>query len=382
MNKEKDKKIKVVIGINDFTVGGAQRLIANQFKFFNKDKFDIQLVILNDIKGRKDLFHELPNDVYLTKFRFGRIFNLKEWFRLYFFLKKEKPDVVLSHLFFSNTIFRILKIFLGYKIVIVEHNTYVGKKWHEILIDRLLSFMTSYIIAVSKTVAGFTSKQENISPDKFVVIHNGIDLSLISDFLKKEVCNKEDIKTKLGFSLDDKVILSVGRLQTQKNHKALIMGFAKFCIKNLNYKLVILGDGPLEEGLRGLVTNLGLDDKVLLLGARKDVFSFYLISEFLISTSIIEGLSMAYLEALSFGLPILSTKTAGTDEIIKDGYNGFFLRGSDEDTVVSGIVKMINSEKEVLSKNAKESALNFSIQSNVSKYEENLVNLAGYEKPF
>ena len=105
--------------------------------------------------------------------------------------------------------------------------------------------------------------------------------------------NREQFLSDLGIDQKSKVFLSVGRLTTQKNQMLLINAFAEFCKKNSQFILILLGEGALKENLEVQISALNLSKKVFLLGARSDVYKFYAIADFLVSTSVIEGLSIA-----------------------------------------------------------------------------------------
>lgn len=366
-----NKKIKVVIGINDFLVGGAQKHLVEQFKFFDKEKFEFYLVVLFQFNDKNNFYYLLSDDIVVHKLNFNSFFDLRSWIKLIKLLKQIKPDIVMSSLFFSNTIFRILKLFFGYIVISREHNTYIWKPRLQIFIDRILSLVSYKIVAVSQTVADFISKNENIRKDKFIVIHNSVNLDEIKKI--KEKYNKDELKKEFGFNKEDKIIINAGRLTYQKNHKLLIDAFSKFVKSNNCYKLIILGEGSLRNNLEDQIKKLNLNNNILLMGVKKDIYKYYIISDFFASVSRIEGLSNAYLEAMSFGLPLLSTKTAGTDEIIIDGINGYFINKSDKIEVIKGLQKISKSDLNFMGNKAVELCQRFNIKDNVKKYE-NLFN--------
>jgi glycosyltransferase involved in cell wall biosynthesis len=363
---DRDKKITVVFGINDFLSGGAQKQFCRQLKYFDRNRFRIVLVTLFEFKGKRNLYDLLPNDLEIHRLKFKGWYDIKSWFELWGILQKIKPNIVVSSLFFSNTVFRVLKPLLGYISIPREHNTYIHKPKTHQFIDRILSKLSYQIVAVSDTVAKFTSKQENIPAEKFRVIHNGIDLDLIN----KELPDKDSLKRELGLLSTDKVLINIGRLTSQKNHKLLIDSFATFNDKYPEYKLLIVGEGSLRQKLENQVKDLGEKNSVKFAGHQDNVWKFIKISDFFVSTSKIEGLSNAYLEALLGGLPIVATKTAGTDELIQDGKNGFFIKEGNKEMVLEALEKMHNIDLASFSDHAVEAATKFSIEETVKKYEE------------
>jgi glycosyltransferase involved in cell wall biosynthesis len=179
----KDKKIKIIFAVNDFTIAGVQKLYLDIFNYLDLRKYDVNLITLFQFPTKKDFYNQVPSEISIHKLNFNNFYDIKNWYFLFKLLLKIKPDLVLSSLFFSNTIFRILKIFLGFKIISIEHNTYINKTKFQIFVDRLLALVTFRVIAVSQTVAIFTMKQEKIKASKFEVIHNGVDFEKIKKCL-------------------------------------------------------------------------------------------------------------------------------------------------------------------------------------------------------
>lgn len=362
-----NKKNKIVFAINDFTVAGAQRLYLDLFNQFEKEPFELHLVTLFQFEDKNNFYNLISKNVKVTKLSFKSFFDLKSWFGLIFTLIKIRPNLVVSSLFFSNTIFRILKLLFFYKVVTIEHNTYIHKKKIEILIDRMLSFLTFKIVAVSESVLNFTAKQEGIEKSKFTVIHNGLDFRKIDDEIAKNI--NPNLKKELGFNDNDKVVINVGRLTYQKNQEPLIKAFSAFVRDHKDYKLIILGEGNLKDKFHQLIVKLGNENQTKLLGSKSNIIPYYLISNYFISPSIIEGFGLAHAEALYCGLPVLTTKTAGPDEFVKEGENGYFMDKSEEG-ILTGLDKMDKADLTKMRLKTKDSIKDFSIENTASLYKQ------------
>lgn len=364
MFSKENKKIKVLIVINDFFVGGAQKLISEQVKSFNKDLMDLSLVTLFKDSKRSNLYNTLPKDLPVFNIGMKSAYDILGWVKIIKILIKIKPKVVFSHLFLSNAVFRFLKPFFGYKIFTVEHNTYKNKSFFHLCVDRILSPFSDRIIAVSNEVGNLSVRQFKVSCNKVVVIPNGIDLMPIERY--KNI-TKLEMRKKLFINEDEKIFLSVGRLTPQKNQKLLVDSFLEFSKKHNNTKLFVLGEGTLLEELKKRGSD---NDSIVFMGNIENVFDFYKASDFLVSTSLIEGMSMAYLEALAFGLPIIATKTGGTGDLIINEENGFFIPNVDLDSTVKTLEKAITSNYSFLGERAKESSEYYKIERNTKSYED------------
>lgn len=362
------KNRTIVVGMNDFFVGGGQRLVADILKqpFFECD--NVHLVTFMHDERREVLLSELPKHIVHHRINFSHLMDIGGWWRLYRLLLKIQPEIVWTHFFFSNTVFRTLRLFFRYRVIAVEHNTYVWKTWFHRVIDRILSFFTYKIVAVSQTVANFTSKQEHIPIGKFIVIPNGVDLKRLA--AETEELSKDEIKQSLGLGRERSYIINVGRLSTQKNHQLLIEAFDIFAKKNFNYDLLIIGEGPERVVLEKMVREKELANRVRFLGARMDVSRWYVASDFFVLTSKIEGFALVCIEAMSFGLPVISTKVAGPDVYIVNDQNGY-LATADPADIAGKMLLLATLDQEALSAmraSAKKTAEEYDIKKTAHAY--------------
>lgn len=361
----KDKKI--LISVNDLMVGGAQKLIIEQLKYFHENGYDISLLTLMDFNDRESLYYLIPSYIKTYRLKIKSSYDISGWFRLIRVLKKISPDIVFSHLFLSNMMIRVISLFIRFRVFTVEQNTYKNKDRKSILIDRLLSGRSEKIIAVSNEVKDFTITQQRIKSDKCIVIPNGVNLSAIEEF--KNTISKKESRIKKNIDLNSKVFISVARLTPQKNLSLLIESFIDFHLKNPNTILIMLGSGGEYEKLNNKIVSENAESYIKMLGNVNDVYLYCRSADFLISTSYIEGLSIAFLESLSFGLPIISTITGGTGVLIKDGVNGFLISDFKKEKVVEAIYKAMNANYNSLSTEALKVSRYFDVNETSKKYE-------------
>lgn len=361
------KSVTAAFIINDFSGAGAQKLVADILSCMDRSRFKLVLITLFDLKDGATMYHLLPADVEIVRINFSGFFDLGSWLKLYSALARLRADVVVSHLFFSNTVARVLKPFMGYQVITTEHNTYTNKKSFHQFIDRILSMWTYSIIAVSTTVKTFTAAQEKIPLSKFRVILNGTAVAHIAGVVQR--VDVDVVKKELGLE-HARIMINVARLSEQKNHALLLKGFAAIAKEYPDLHLLILGEGEKRAELEAEALSLALDEQVHFLGYRNDIYRYYAASDFFVSTSTIEGLSIAYIEALAAGLPILSTKTSGTDEMIEEGVNGFFIREHTPVAVSEGLIRMLSADPVAMREGARKSALRFDIGATTKGYED------------
>lgn len=362
-----NKKIKVVIAINDFLVGGGQRLFVELFKEFDREKFDWSVVTLLQFPDKRDFYNLLPEDVGLHRFNFKGGKDIVEIFRLFKTLREIKPDVVISNIFLTNTIFRILKPFVGYKIIVIKHNTEIFRPKWQVWFDRFFNLITDKIVAETKTVADFTIKTEGVKNEKIKIIPGLVNIKDIEN--AKHNFNRTEFLKKIGLDEKNRIIINVARLTYQKNHNLLIDGFAEFVSNHHDYRLIIISDGSLRDKLENKVSRLGIVNKVFFLGSVTNIYDYYFVSDFFAISSFIEGFCLGAVEAMACGIPVVSTKTAGPDEYIKNGYNGYLLEGFTTEDMASALEKMHNSDIKKMGENGRETVKKYSVDRIAKMYE-------------
>lgn len=133
----------------------------------------------------------------------------------------------------------------------------------------------------------------------------------------------QNLKTSLGLSKDDFILLYLGRLSREKSIVDLINYFAK--IDRPNVKLVLVGDGPDRKLFEDLVHKHKVDDKVVFVGmvAPQNVGKYYHIADLFVNFSVTETQGLTYIEALASGTPVLAKYDDNLEGVIEDGYNGY-----------------------------------------------------------
>ncbi len=299
-------------------------------------------------------------------------FNLSSTARIFNFLRKNKSDVIFSHLFFSNTLIRIASLFLlnKPKLVIYEHNNYEKEKSKKhFLIDKILSFFTFKIIAVSENVRKHLMNV-GINPSKIVLLKNGIDFSFVDKKLDVELKRKS-----LGLGKNDKVIVSVGNVSFQKGYDILIEAARKTLLINNDAKFLICGSntGKIFDELSLKISEYGLEKKIMFLGSRSDVLEILRISDVFCMPSRWEGLSIALLEAMASKRAIIVSNIESMKLILKDKEDCLMFKSEDVDDLVEKLVKPANNKE--LQNNLGSAALEKSRKYNIENNVESLLNI-------
>lgn len=162
-------------------------------------------------------------------------------------------------------------------------------------------------IPIEKAATHFFSCSENAAkwlfPHKMnqcKVVYNGI---LLEDYLF-DADNRKNVRTSLGISDDVFVMIHVGRFAKQKNHEFLVSVLENYKkIDSSDWKMIFVGEGPLEDTIKLQVEKMGLMNHILFLGARKDVNQLYSAADMFVFPSLHEGLGIVVVEAQASGLP-------------------------------------------------------------------------------
>lgn len=353
----------LVIGTNDMLLGGAQRLVIDQLRSIDRSIYDIHLVVLMEFSDKKTFLDSVPEDVIVHHLHFSGLRDIRKWWKLLLLLRQLRPNVVVASLFFSNTVFTALKPFVGYEVIAAEHNTVNKKPFWQRGIDRLLFPLVSTVIAASPAVVEFVSESEGIDRKHFTVIYNGVDTDAIQKSQALYGPKRSDLRKANGIPEGAKVIINVGWLIEQKNPHLMIESFAKLYPSHPLLYLVMVGGGKYTEEMTLLASTLGVADRVLLLGEQNNVHQFYAIADLYLLTSRHEGFCIAAMEALAFGLPLISTRVAGVSEYLEDGTNGFFTEPNSSSVAekIEQVLSLTKVEREAFAVAGKSTASRYSV---------------------
>jgi len=147
------------------------------------------------------------------------------------------------------------------------------------------------------------------------------------------------IRTELGLSMHDLMIVCVGELNHNKNHASLLSAWRQFSLENANAYLILVGDGILRPELEASVMRRSIP-RVQFLGYRHDVPQILHEADIFVLCSKREGLPRAVMEAMVAGLPVLATDVRGTRELVRNGSTGILVNPKDRGQIVSGLQRL------------------------------------------
>ncbi|PIR44957.1 MAG: hypothetical protein COV10_01995 [Candidatus Vogelbacteria bacterium CG10_big_fil_rev_8_21_14_0_10_51_16] len=351
---------KILIIINNLGIGGAERLVAGDINEMLRMGIDVSLVTLvpEPPKSFASVLH-----LKLDRFRcihFKHFLDIPAWFKLGRFIRVSKPNLVITHLWFANTIGRIAAKIAGAKnVVSFEHNVYDTVKTGKMFfVDRCLQFLSNKIIAVSDAVKESLVRHA-ICESKIEVLCNGIDTKPFS-----VTCDRLKIRREYGVPENVFLYLFIGRLIHQKAVDILIEAFKRI---ETDACLLIVGQGKDRDMLEELVKKLGLQKRVIFAGIRNDVPQLLMSSDCFVLPSRHEGLPMVLIEALAAGAATIVSDFASAGEVVTHEKNGLILPREDVDALAHAMMRIKNDAnlRESLILESKRSAERFSISNHV-----------------
>lgn len=279
------------------------------------------------------------------------MFALKDMFKSYKFLKqlalKENYNLMHCHSPIGGVLARLAfkkSRRQGTKVIYTAHgfHFYDGaplKNWIIFYpIEKLCSKLTDCLITINKedykrAKEKFYAKEVEYVP--------GIGIHV--EEIQNTYVNVAKKKSEFGIT-DEKILVSVGELNSNKNHETIIKALAMLKT-DVKYKYILCGKGDKEEYLKELVKQLNLQDKVIFAGYRNDIREILKISDIFCFPSYREGLSVALMEAMAVGLPVICSKIRGNVDLIDNGKGGLLFLSNDKDECVLCIEKLITNEK-------------------------------------
>lgn len=316
----KEKHIAFYIG--SLHKGGAERVFVNLAEFFLKEGYRVTMVTQYKYpdeeeyalpKGAKRVLSDLASE----EINNSRVINFfRRVNKLHQIWKSEKPDLVLSCIGKNNFMTVVTTMHTKTRPVVSvvgEAREEYPNRFMRLLANFLFPFASGIILQTERSKYFFHKRIQRTA----VILPN----SLNSDFIKPRYEGERD-----------KRIVSVGRLDANKNHEMMIRAFAAIKEKYPEYTLTIYGEGELRAYLENLAEELGVLDRVFLPGVIPDVAARIEKASLFLMTSYSEGVSNALIEALATGLPVISTDvpSGGTVELMTDGVSGLIIPTGDQ----------------------------------------------------
>ena len=330
--------------ISNLDFGGAEHILYQRLKHSDKKAFKHVVITLRSGNVVRQI-RELGIPVYIIS---GLVtpYDFIAYLRLKKIVKKIKPDLIHASLWSATTLSRLVGKSLNIPVINDIHSNCKHHGWFRNWCDVQTAHMSRKIISISNAVQ--TSwKQEIIQKIKPVyhadmykqlqIIINCIDVEHMKNI-------KSIMRNEVDLADNDFVIGTVGRLEPIKSHDMLIKAFDAFCRKK-RAKLVIIGSGSQEYKLKTLAHSLGIQQRVLFTGQRGDAQRWYSLFDCFVLSFTSEGISLALLEAMSCGVPVITTYDGKAHEVIEHEKTGLLVSVGDCEALTEAFAEVYGNEK-------------------------------------
>jgi glycosyltransferase involved in cell wall biosynthesis len=255
-------------------------------------------------------------------------------------LRRETFDLVHAHGFKAGMVARMAARVCRVPCLITVHNDFAYANVSQfrsvyLAAERWLSRWTTEYITVSSWLAEELQGTYGVSPDRIVIIPNGI----------VRTSGNMPLENQLPFPDNMPLVGTVARLAPQKGVEYFIRAAAKLQLEYPHVGFVIVGDGPLRGQLEALSGELGLDGRLYFTGYRHDVPAILALMQIFVQPSLSEGQGITVLEAMSAGCPVVASATGGLKELIRHGENGLLTKPGDAGQLAEAIRLLLEDDK-------------------------------------
>lgn len=329
--KDEKRKKKIAFYIGSLRKGGAERVFVNLADYFRREGYEV--VMVTQYRGGEE--YDLPDgvvrilsDLNADEQSASRVLNFfRRLNKLHAIWKEQRPDLALSCIGKNNFMTVVSAVGTGTKAVVSvvgEAREEYPTKTMRMLANLLFPRAAGVVLQTERSRAFFHKK----AVKRAAVLPN----SLNPDFIRPRFEGKRE-----------REIVSVGRMDGNKNHEMQIRAFAALPSEFSDYTLTIYGDGELRSYIEGLTKQLGVADRVRLPGVVPDVAKRIERASLFLLTSYSEGVSNALIEALALGLPVIVTDvpSGGTEELIEDGVNGLMIPAGDQKALEGAMNRLL-----------------------------------------
>lgn len=300
-------KVRIALAIPDITYIGGAEIVAKNLAHLLAESTQYDVTILNLFKPNKKVLNQTTDGFKIASLNIKREKGLVK--RLTSCIMNRKKIVAAFNDFdfvIGNNFFRYYcyPFKCNAKLCEIQHLRYEEDGSSK-------TFIRNYIYKKLYKIIALTERDK-----KLFINANVKNTVAISNFIPIQ-------NTHVKYDSSSKNILAIGRLTEQKNFTEMLEIWNKFDGKNNGYKLNVLGEGALRGKLELIIESYNMKDSVILHGSKENV-DFYLETSCLfISTSIYEGFPLSFLEAMNYGLPILTYDfDSGAKELVEHEFNG------------------------------------------------------------
>lgn len=273
--------------------------------------------------------------------------RIEAWTSMYRLLIREKVDVVHIHASYLLSFILPPAMLAGVRVVFTEHSEHALSQYVKLrsMTKMALPFVDS-LTCISDDLRYFLIRTLNVSSNAVSVIQNGVDI----EYFSRSGCSREELRGNLlpqsWCDNDYFVFCNVSRFTDAKDHLSLLNAFNAVRKYNSLSRLLLVGDGEERSAIERVINELELHDFVHLAGMRQDVPDVLSLADAFVLSSKHEGMPLVILEAMSVGLPVLTTDVGGIAEVVTNGVSACIVPPCDSIMLSKSMIWMMENPVE------------------------------------
>jgi glycosyltransferase involved in cell wall biosynthesis len=261
--------------------------------------------------------------------------DLHHWLALRGILRRERVDVLHAHMFGSNVWGTVIGRLARVPVIVAHEHTwsFEGRPLRRFVDREVIGRGSTAFIAVSRDDQRKMIEIEGVDADKILHVPNGI--------APPPPPTGADVRAELGIPAGVPLIGTVSVLRPQKALDVFIRASAELLREDRELRVLLAGDGPLKGELTDLVNELGVQDRLLMLGYRSDAADVMATLDVAVSSSAFEGSPLAVMEYMESARSIVATRVGGVPDLIEDGVHGLLVDPGDQPGLTAAIRRML-----------------------------------------
>ena len=345
---------------------GVKRLFGWMIPRFDRDRFRVSLVSLRKKDLSEETLEQMGVDItYLERGKFDPL-TLTALLNV---IDRKRIDVLHLHGYGATTFGRMAGAIRRIPTVLHEHANLTSTPWFQKVADKALEPFTDIALAVSRSTADFVVGARQIDASKVKVVYLGVPLEEFSRTRTPEEI--AEARRELGLMPGEFAIGTVTRLHDSKGNSYLVDAAAEVVRQRPAARFFLVGEGPLLDGLQAQASALGLGDRFVFAGFRRDVAGTLSAFDLSVFPSLWEGTPITAFEALAMGKPIVSTDADGLLDILTPDRDALIVPRRDAAALAARIVWAMDrpEERARLGAAARETGRQYDIDAFVRKME-------------
>jgi len=320
---------------------GVKRLFSWMIPRFDREQFSVSLLSLRKKDLSEETLDSLGIDItYLERGKFDP-FTLPAMLRL---VDEKRIDVLHLHGYGATTFGRLAGAIRGIPTIVHEHANLTTTPWFQKIADRLLEPSTDIALAVSRSTADFVVHARLIPESKVKVVYLGVPLEEFSR--PRTTAEVQAARRELGIADDEFAVGTVTRLHESKGNSYLVDAAARVVKERPKARFFLVGEGPLLAELQAQAAALGLADRFVFAGFRRDVAGTLSAFDLSVFPSLWEGTPITAFEALAMGKPIVATDADGLLDILTNDHDAAIVPKRNAEALADKIVWAIDQPAE------------------------------------